>query len=164
MSKYNWKDTSFIVKSAMMAALYAVLTLLVPEASFGPLQLRFSEILVLLVFYDKNYIPGLLLGCLIANCFSPMALYDVPFGTLASYLAFKGIEKSDTLFKASIFPVLSMILPAIGFYFIIGSEDGFFLTRLSFSLSEFVVVSIVGVAVFKLLEKNKAFMGKIKSM
>ena len=43
-------DTNFLVKSAGVAALYAVLTLLLPVASYGPIQFRFSEILVLLAF------------------------------------------------------------------------------------------------------------------
>ena len=46
-------DTNFLVKSAVVAALYAVLTLLLPVASYGPIQFRFSEILVLLVFYNS---------------------------------------------------------------------------------------------------------------
>ena len=59
---YNFKDTNFLVKSAAIAALYAIITLMFPSLAYGPIQLRFSEILVLLVFYNKRFIPGLLLG------------------------------------------------------------------------------------------------------
>ena len=102
---FSLTDTNFLVKSAVIAALYAVLTLLLPVASFGPIQFRFSEILVLLVFYNKRFIPGLVLGCAIANLFSPMLVFDVIFGTLSSYIAFKLMEKASNLFVASLFPV-----------------------------------------------------------
>ena len=58
----NNLDTNYLVKSAVVAALYAVLTIMLPMASYGPIQLRFSEIMVLLVFYNKRFIPGLVLG------------------------------------------------------------------------------------------------------
>ena len=138
----NNLDTNFLVKSAIVAALYAVLTLLLPMASYGPIQLRFSEIMVLLVFYNKRFIPGLVLGCAIANLFSPMAAFDVVFGTLSSYIAFRLILKSKTLFKASLWPVLMVIVPALA--------------------SEFIMVSIIGVLIFKMLEKNDGFMKYIR--
>ena len=81
-------DTRYLVGSAVVAALYAVLTLIVPMPQYGPIQFRFSEILVLLVFYNKRFIPGLVLGCAIANLFRPRAWVVVIVGPLSSYVAF----------------------------------------------------------------------------
>lgn len=158
---FSLTDTNFLVKSAVIAALYAVLTLLLPVASFGPIQFRFSEILVLLVFYNKRFIPGLVLGCAIANLFSPMLVFDVIFGTLSSYIAFKLMEKASNLFVASLFPVLLVIVPAIGTYLILDSQAVLLLMIFQFMLSEFVMVSIIGVGIFKILEKNQGFMSYI---
>lgn len=158
----NNLDTNFLVKSAIVAALYAVLTLLLPMASYGPIQLRFSEIMVLLVFYNKRFIPGLVLGCAIANLFSPMAAFDVVFGTLSSYIAFRLILKSKTLFKASLWPVLMVIVPALGTYFILANDAVLFIMILEFMASEFIMVSIIGVLIFKMLEKNDGFMKYIR--
>lgn len=158
----NNLDTNFLVKSAIVAALYAVLTLLLPMASYGPIQLRFSEIMVLLVFYNKRFIPGLLLGCAIANLFSPMAAFDVVFGTLSSYVAFRLILKSKTLFIASLWPVLMVIVPALGTYFILANDAVLFIMILEFMASEFIMVSIIGVLIFKMLEKNDGFMNHIR--
>ena len=155
------KDTNFLVRSAVVAALYAVLTLLVPMPQYGPIQFRFSEILVLLVFYNRKYIPGLVLGCAIANLFSPMAWFDVIFGTLSSYIAFKLMTKTDNLFIASLFPVLLVSVPALGTYFLLDSSGAFITMLFSFMASEFVMVSIIGVIIFKILENNKAFMRKL---
>ena len=158
----NNLDTNFLVKSAIVAALYAVLTLLLPMASYGPIQLRFSEIMVLLVFYNKRFIPGIVLGCAIANLFSPMAAFDVVFGTLSSYVAFRLILKSKNLFIASLWPVLMVIVPALGTYFILANDAVLFIMILEFMASEFIMVSIIGVLIFKMLEKNDGFMKYIR--
>lgn len=152
------KDTNFLVRSAVVAALYAVLTIVAPMPQYGPIQFRFSEILVLLVFYNRKYIPGLVLGCAIANMFSPMAWFDVTFGTLSSYIAFKLMERSDNLFIASLFPVLLVAIPAIGTYLVLDNSGAFITMLFSFMASEFVMVSIIGVILFKILENNKGFM------
>ena len=157
----SFDDTNFLVKSAAVAALYAVLTLLLPVASYGPIQFRFSEILVLLVFYNKRFIPGLVLGCAIANMFSPMLLFDVVFGTLSSYIAFKLMQRAKNLYIASIFPVLLVSVPAIGTYLILANDEVFWILLMQFMLSEFVMVSIIGVILFKILEKNESFMSYI---
>ena len=158
---FSLDDTNFLVKSAAVAALYAVLTLLLPVASYGPIQFRFSEILVLLVFYNKRFIPGLVLGCAIANLFSPMMMFDVVFGTLSSFIAFKLMQKAKNLYIASIFPVLLVSVPAIGTWLILASDELFFVLLMQFMLSEFVMVSIIGVILFKILEKNEGFMSHI---
>ena len=157
-------DTNFLVASAAIAALYAVLTLILPVASYGPIQFRFSEILVLLVFYNKRFIPGLVLGCAIANLFSPMAWFDVIFGTLSSYIAFRLMDKTDNLFIASLFPVLMVSVPAIGTYLILDSSGAFITMLFSFMSSEFIMVSIIGVLIFKILERNDAVMKYIREL
>ncbi|EEI87037.1 QueT transporter family protein [Anaerococcus lactolyticus] len=158
---FSLDDTNFLVKSAVIAALYAVLTVMLPVASYGPIQFRFSEILVLLVFYNKRFIPGLVLGCAIANLFSPMMLFDVVFGTLSSYIAFMLMIKAKNLYIASIFPVLLVSIPAIGTWIYLASDEVFFVLLMQFMLSEFVMVSIIGVMLFKMLEKNEGFMSYI---
>lgn len=155
-------DTRYLVGSAVVAALYAVLTLIVPMPQYGPIQFRFSEILVLLVFYNKRFIRGLVLGCAIANLFSPMAWFDVIFGTLSSYVAFKLMGKTDKLFIASLFPVLMVSVPAIGTYILLDNTGAFITMLFSFMASEFVMVSIIAVIVFKILEDNRGFMKYIK--
>lgn len=160
---FSFTDTNFLVKSAVVAALYAVLTIFMPVASYGPIQFRFSEILVLLVFYNKRFIPGLLLGCALANVMSPMAAFDVIFGTLASFVAFKLMEKANNLFIASLFPVLLMIVPALGTWFILANNKALLVMIFQFMLSEFVMVSIIGVGIFKILEKNQGFMSYINN-
>ena len=56
-----------IVITGLVAAIYAALTLVIAPLSFGPIQFRISEIMVLLAFINPIYILGLTLGCLLAN-------------------------------------------------------------------------------------------------
>ena len=64
-------DTKSIARNAIVAALYAVLTYAFFFISYGNLQVRISEFMVLLCFFNPNYIYGLTLGCIVANIYSP---------------------------------------------------------------------------------------------
>ena len=72
--------------SAVIAALYAALTLLLAPISYGPIQLRLSEALTLLPMLLPQAVPGLFVGCLIANLYTGL-LTDVIFGSLATLIA-----------------------------------------------------------------------------
>lgn len=78
--------TRSLCASAVIAALYAALTLLLAPISFGPLQLRLSEAMTLLPMLLPQAIPGLFVGCLIANLYTGM-LTDIVFGSLATLIA-----------------------------------------------------------------------------
>ena len=82
------KHTSLrtLTLSAVLAALYAALTLLLPIPQYGPIQIRFAEALTVLPFFFPAATPGLFVGCIIANLFSPYVL-DVFFGSAATLLA-----------------------------------------------------------------------------
>ena len=85
------KKPSFTTKdltiAAAVAALYAALTLLFSAFSYGPVQLRIAEALTMLPVLLPQAVPGLALGCLIANLFGSATPWDVVFGTLATLVA-----------------------------------------------------------------------------
>ncbi len=78
--------TRSLCVSAVIAALYAALTLLLAPISYGPIQLRLSEAMTLLPMVLPQAVPGLFVGCLIANLYTGM-LTDIIFGSLATLLA-----------------------------------------------------------------------------
>ena len=53
--------------AAVIAALYAVITLLLSWLSFGPIQFRIAEALTVLPYFSPVAIVGLSIGCLISN-------------------------------------------------------------------------------------------------
>ncbi|MGN1020949.1 MAG: QueT transporter family protein, partial [Aristaeellaceae bacterium] len=82
--------TRSVCLSAMIAALYAALTLLLAPISYGAIQCRISEAMTLLPILLPQAIPGLVIGCLVSNLLSPVAIWDVIFGTLATLIAALG--------------------------------------------------------------------------
>ncbi len=81
------KKTNFIVKSAVIAAAYAALTLAMSPIGYGSVQLRLSEALTVLAFFSPPAVVGLTVGCAIANLWSPFGVVDIVFGALATLLA-----------------------------------------------------------------------------
>jgi len=79
--------TRSLCLSAVIAALYAALTLMLPVMSYGAVQCRLSEALTLLPMLFPQAVPGLVVGCIVANLLSPLAVWDVIFGSLATLLA-----------------------------------------------------------------------------
>ncbi|WP_162266668.1 QueT transporter family protein, partial [Clostridium botulinum] len=53
------KTTKRLVRTALIAAIYAALTLALAPISYGNIQFRISEMMVLLAFVDPFYIGGL---------------------------------------------------------------------------------------------------------
>ena len=80
-------STRSVARGAVIAALYCVLTLLLQPISYGPVQFRVSEALTLLPVFTMDAIPGLAVGCLLANLLGGCAWYDIVFGTLATLIA-----------------------------------------------------------------------------
>ena len=84
------KNVLSLVYSAAIAAVYVVLTLLAAPISFGPVQLRIAEALVILPVFTPAAIPGLFVGCLLSNLIGGGVIWDVIFGSLATLLGAVG--------------------------------------------------------------------------
>lgn len=148
-------NLKWIVRNAIIAALYAALTIALAPISYGGIQFRFAELLVLLALYNPRYGFGLVLGCFVANCFSDFGVIDMVFGTMATLIAILPMLKVKNKYIASLFPVLSnAIIVGLELYFMIGLP--FWIGALQVALGEFVCVSIIGIAVFNAIEKNEA--------
>ena len=156
--------TEYLVKSAMIAALYVVVTLAFQPISYGQVQFRISEVLVLFAFLDPMYVFGLTLGCAIANMFSPLGIVDVIFGTSATFIALVFIVQTRKRLGFNVKSLLAASLwPALVNGLIIGFELNYLFqlpliaSMIYVAAGEVVVVSIVGVLIFKSLIANKRF-------
>jgi uncharacterized membrane protein len=81
MKKIRW-----LTQGAAIAALYVVLTLVFAPISFGPMQVRISEILTILPLFTPAAIPGLFIGCIIGNIAGGAIILDVIFGSIATLI------------------------------------------------------------------------------
>ena len=154
------KNIQKLVIYASVAAVYVVLSLLLGVFSFGPIQFRIAEALVLLCFFDKRYFTPLTIACLITNMMSPFGLYDVIFGTLATVISLLCISRCKNIVVASLFPVLcNGLIVSIEISIMNGlfELEVFLFNFLTIAIGEFVCVTIVGVLLFSFLKKNRDF-------
>lgn len=84
--KYRDPKVLRITQGAVIAALYVVLTLVFAPISFGPVQVRIAEALCILPMFTPAAIPGLFIGCLIANLIGGGIMLDVIFGSIATLI------------------------------------------------------------------------------
>lgn len=162
----------YLVQGAMIAALYAVLTMVSAalNLAYGPVQFRISEALTVLPAFTPAAIPGLALGCLLSNLGSPLGIVDWVFGTLASLLAawttyllrgirIKGIPALAPLppiiFNALIVGVeIACCTPNNIFSWNLFSWAGFLSAALSVGFGELVICYGLGLPLMILLEKT----------
>ena len=87
-SKNNHVTVLFIAQAGVIAALYVVLTYFISAFNLasGAIQFRISEALCVLPFFTPAAIPGLAIGCLLANILIGSSIWDIVFGTLATFI------------------------------------------------------------------------------
>lgn len=162
-------DTRSIAANAIIAAMYTALTYAFFFCSYGPVQVRISEFMVLLVFFNPNYIYGLTIGCILSNIYAPaMSSFcsplDIVMGTAATIIALFAISLCRHMLIATIFPALTNgFLLAWEFTFIANTEGNghavLFWTNFGWvALGEIIAVSVLGYLIFRLLSKNQGFM------
>ena len=76
-----------LARGAIIAALYALLTIFLAPISSGLIQCRVAEALCVLPYFTFAAVPGLFVGCLAANLLTGAPVWDVVFGSLATLLA-----------------------------------------------------------------------------
>ncbi|MDR1029152.1 MAG: QueT transporter family protein [Clostridiales Family XIII bacterium] len=74
----------FWVQAAVIGGVYAALTMALAPISYGPIQVRVSEALTILPYFTPAAIPGLFVGCFVANTISFYGVPDMVFGSLAT--------------------------------------------------------------------------------
>ena len=84
------KKVVFLVQAAAIAAVYVVLTVVFAAFSFGEVQVRLSEALTILPYFTPAAVPGLFIGCLVANIAGGAILPDILFGSLATLIGAVG--------------------------------------------------------------------------
>ena len=121
------KNVRFLTQAAMIAALYAVLTYAAAAVNlaYGAVQFRFSEALTVLPVFTPAAIPGLAVGCFLANLGSPLGLVDWIFGTGATLLAAVGTWMARKIQIKGV-PVLAPLPPVVCNMVLVGAELALF--------------------------------------
>ena len=173
MNKKN-KSITYVVTAAVIAAMYAALTILqnviLPGTASMAVQVRVSEALNVLSLLTPAAIPGLTIGCVVANITSVQFLpLDMIIGSLATLFAGILMYKCRNIrFKK--LPLLSCLMPVLFNGVFVGAEIAYFmaqegqsffvafLTNAAFvALGELISVYVLGLPLFKALENRKIF-------
>lgn len=158
------KKTKTLVTGAIIAALYVVLTFLanVFGLASGVIQVRISEALNVLVCFTGAAVPGVTVGCLLANLLTGGIVMDVIFGTLASFIgAFGGYLLRKNRLLALLCPILSntIIVPFV-LKFAYGAPDAIWFLFGSVAVGEVISCGILGFLLGHVLDrygKNRLF-------
>ena len=145
--------TMFIVRSAVIAALYAALTLALYPISFGAVQFRVSEALTLLPIVMPEAIHGLFVGCLVSNLIGSAMPWDIIFGSLATLIAaILTYATRRNKILAAFWPVLCNTV-IVGLVLALTLDLPVFLTMGEVGLGELAVVYTVGMAMLVALKR-----------
>lgn len=167
----NAKRNRNLATGAIIAALYAALTyaqeMLIPGSASAAIQFRVAEALTVLAFFTPAAIPGLTVGCVIANLLFMGALpLDVILGSVATFLTAVCMYRLRNVCFGNI-PVAGLLMPAVFNGIIIGLEIEIFFIEGPFNLTSFLIQSgcvalgelgvcfTLGVMLFKVIKNKK---------
>ncbi len=149
----------YLTTAAIIAALYVVLTFL--SAAFGlasgVIQLRLSEALAVLPFFTPAAVPGVTIGCFLANLLTGAPGYDVIFGTLATFLGVLGaafLKKHPILIALPTVLSNAFIIPLV-LRFAYGVPDAFWYLMLTVGIGELLSAGVLGMFLLLLIKKHK---------
>lgn len=158
----NQKKIRNIAVGAVVAALYVVLTYLANMLGLasGAIQVRLSEILTVMPIFTPAAIPGLFIGCLIANILTGCALWDVVFGSLATLIGAVGtyfLRKHNLL--AVLPPILAnaIIVPFV-LLFVYSLEGTYWYFFATVGIGETISCGVFGMILLKALKKHNNFL------
>lgn len=165
----NKKNIEYIIISALIASAYVGLTFLsnIFSLAYGPIQFRVSEVLTLLPIFTPAAIPGVTIGCFIANIAS-FNVIDMIFGTVATLCAAVLTYLLKDI-KLKGLPLLAMLPPVIVNALVIGAEIacfflpggysfwGFIISGIEVGIGQLAVCYGLGIPFYLLVKKHNIF-------
>ena len=147
--------------AGLIAAAYVVLTFIAQTVGLasGAIQFRLSEVLTILPMFTAAAIPGLTVGCVLANILTGCALWDVVFGSIATLLGALGthlLKKTENPYLGCLPPIISnmLIVPAV-LMKVYGAPESYWYLMLTVGIGEVVCCGVLGVIFYKVIKKRK---------
>lgn len=155
------EKTLHLTRAALIAALYVILTFLAQifGLASGAIQFRLSEALTCMPLFYKEAIPGLWIGCILANLLTGCAMWDIVFGSVATLLGALGTyyigRKKPVM--GPVFPIASnmLIVPAV-LQQVYGSADSYWFLMVTVGIGEIVCCGLLGMLLYKAYKKVAA--------
>lgn len=154
----NRKHIRRLCEAALIAAIYVILTYLCAAVgmSSGAIQLRFSEALCILAIFTSAAVPGVALGCFMANLLTGCALWDIVFGSLASLIGMIGCRALKKHPYAALVPyaLANMIVIPFVVKLVYSAPEALPLIFLTVGIGEIISVFGFGIPLYLALKKH----------
>ena len=149
--------TDYITQSAVIAAIYVVLTVVFAPISFNVMQIRISEMLTILPLFTPAAIPGLFIGCILGNLLGGAIVVDIIFGSIATLIgAIGGYALRNNRWLV---PIPAIVSNAVIIPFVLKYGYGFdmpiLIMLLYVAAGEIIGCYILGEILAAVLQKNK---------
>ena len=152
------EKTLRLTRAALIAALYVILTFIsqIFGLASGVIQFRLSEALTCMPLFYREAIPGLWIGCVLANLLTGCAVWDIVFGSAATLLGAMGtwyIGRKKPLL-GPVFPILSnMLIVPLVLRYVYGAEGSYWFLMVTVGAGEIVCCGILGMLLYKSYKK-----------
>lgn len=153
MNKLN-----YLVRVAMIGAIYVILNIIFAPISYGPIQVRIAESLTVLPFIDPSAIIGLFIGCILANVYGGLGMVDIIGGSLCTLIAAYLTSKVKNPKLAPLPPVLINAF-GVSIYLHLLFDLPYWITVLYIGIGQVIACYILGYPLLILLIKNKKRLG-----
>lgn len=154
------KNIKTMLYAALIAALYVALTFV--SAGFGmasgAVQIRLSELLCVLPVYTTAAIPGLTVGCFLANLLTGSTVWDLVFGTAATFLGVLGAYLLRRIPYLSPLPTIlanGLIIPPVLVVSGIIPASAYAVTIATVTAGEVISCGLFGLCLVWYLEKHE---------
>lgn len=143
----------YIARAAVIASIYALVTYLLKPISYGPIQVRLSEAMTILPMLESSAVPGLFVGCLLANILGGLGPWDIYGGSLITLVAAYLTGKMKNPLLGAVPPV---VLNAIGvsYYLSFLYDMPYWLTTLYIGLGELIAVAGLGIPLYFFIKRT----------
>lgn len=146
----------YLIRIALIAALYITINILFAPISYGLVQVRIAEALAVLPFIDHAAIGGLFLGCILSNLWGGLGIIDVLGGALCTLLAAILTSKIQKPFWVPMPPVLINSL-GVSLYIRILFKMPYWLTVSYIFTGQFIACYLLGYPLLLVLIKRKVW-------
>lgn len=161
MKQNSRSQMTYLTRAGVIAGLYVALTwisALLGLSGMGAIQLRLSEALCVLPYFTAAAVPGVTVGCLLANLLTGAALPDIIFGTLATLIGAVGtrcLRRNRYLAPLPPIAANTVMIPFVIRYAYIDVAESLPFLFVTVGIGELLSVGVLGMLLLLALEKHK---------
>jgi len=144
---------SYLARAALIGTIYTLVTYLFKPISYGVIQVRVSEALTLLPLIESAAIPGLFIGCFLANILGGMGVWDIYLGSFITLIAAWITAKMPGPILGSLPPIILNAL-GVSYYLSFIYNIPYWMTALYIGIGQLISVAGLGIPLYYLIQRT----------